>query len=204
QKITDRVDAYNWIAQNHAQLLGSQYVTGLDVSQVAPAYDRLVTLSLEVLDARQVPLEKLIKLRMREIKTGGSDYSALRRRYLYALQSHIGRIAKDAKSATDLRELERQFKEDIKQDLSDLKSELGLAGKKALLSKEVALGALIAAGSLAMPITGLTALPSEVGGLGVVPLTKALVEYRGARREVLRKHTMSWLYLASRKGIPLR
>lgn len=34
QKITDRAEAYRWIATHHAKLLGSRYVTGLDVSQV--------------------------------------------------------------------------------------------------------------------------------------------------------------------------
>jgi hypothetical protein len=77
RKVTDRTDAYGWLAEMHAKVLDSQYVTGLDASQVAPAHDRLVSLSLEVLDGRQIPLKKLVEMRKRELRTGGSDYSAM-------------------------------------------------------------------------------------------------------------------------------
>jgi hypothetical protein len=199
QKITDRVDAYSWIAQNHAQVLGSQYVTGFDPSQVAPAFDRLVTLSLDALNARDIPLSKLVEMRQRELRSGGQHYSALRRRYLTALEAHITRVSKDAKSAADFRELQRVFKEEIKQDLADLKSELRLAAKKALISKDVLFGAVIAGGSLAFPT--LAALAPGLDALGVIPLAKAAIEYRGARREILRKHTTSSLYLTSRRRL---
>ena len=203
QKVTDRVDAYSWISEQHARALGSQYVTGLDVSQVAPAYDRLAALSLEVLDAREVPLRKLLEFRRRELRSRGSDYSAMRRHYLSTLQAHLQRLGKEAKSEADVRELQRQFKEEMKQDLADLKAELSLAGKKALLSKEVALSALILAGSLVAPVAGITALGTTVGGVGIIPLAKTAVEYRGARREVLRRHTMSWLFLGTRGRVTL-
>lgn len=36
QKVTDRVDAYSWIARHRASVLGSPYVIGLDISDVAP------------------------------------------------------------------------------------------------------------------------------------------------------------------------
>jgi hypothetical protein len=81
QKITDRVDAYSWLSESHAQTLSSTHVKGFDVSQVAPAHDRLVTLSLEVLDVRNVPMERLVAFRKREARGGGTDYSAMRRRY---------------------------------------------------------------------------------------------------------------------------
>jgi hypothetical protein len=197
QKVTDRVDVYSFLAEHCANVLGSPYVQGFDASQVTPAYDRLVSISLEVLDAREVPLRKLVELRKRELRTGGSDFSAMRRRYHKTLESYLRSIGKEAKSEGDVRELERQFREDMKQDLSDLKAELGLASKRALLSKEVVLSALILAGSLSSPIAGLTTLSTTVGGIGVIPLMKTAVEYRGARREALRRHTMSWLFLGT-------
>jgi hypothetical protein len=185
QKVTDRVDAYAWLSEAHARALGSTHVTGLDVSQVAPAYDRLVTLSFEVLDARAIPLEKLVAFRKREAKGGGTDYSAMRRRYLKTFQAHMKRVSTEARSAADLRELERQFKEELKQDLADFKAELNTTSLKTLFSKEVALSALITAGSLVSPISGLTALASQVGLVGVIPLLKAAVDLRGARRTAL-------------------
>lgn len=204
QKITDRTDAYSWLAAAHASVLGTAPVTGLDVSQVAPAYDRLVSISLEVLDARNVPLKKLIDFRKREAKSGSTDYATMRRRYLATLDAHIKRVTNEAKSTSDLRELERQFRNDLKHDLSDLKSELGVASLKTLFSKEVAVSALITAGALVAPIPGLTALSSQFGLLGVIPLLKSATELRGARRTALLKHTSSWLYLATKPRLQTR
>lgn len=204
QKVTDRIDAYAWLSQAHARTLGSPHVAGLDISQVAPAYDRLVTLSLEVLDARALPLRKLVDLRKRESKRGGTDYSAMRRRYLQTLRAHVKRVATETRSSADLRELQRQFKEELKEDLGDLKAELNIASLKALFSKEVALSALITAGSLTAPIAGLTALASQIGLVGVIPLLKAAVELRGARRTALQRHMSSWLYLVGQRGLQVR
>jgi hypothetical protein len=198
QKITDRVDAYSWLAEAHAAALGATPVKGLDVSQVAPAYDRLVSLSLDVLDARNIPLKKLIAFRKREARSRSSDYTAMRRRYLTTLDAHIKRIVNEARSTSDLREIERQFRSDLRQDLFDLKSELGLASLKTLFSKEVALSTLITAGTLVTPIAGLTNLSTQLGLVGIIPLLKSATELRGARRSALLKHTSSWLYLASR------
>lgn len=204
QKITDRIDAYSWLAEAHASVLGTAPVAGLDVSQVAPAYDRLVAISLEVLDARAVPLNKLIDFRRREAKSGSTDYAAMRRRYLATLDTHIKRVTNEAKSTSDLRELERQFRNDLKHDLSDLKSELGVASLKTLFSKEVAVSALITAGTLIAPIPGLTALSTQFGLLGVIPLLKSATELRGARRTALLKHTSSWLYMATKPRLQVR
>lgn len=204
QKITDRTDAYSWLAEAHASALGTVPVTGLDVSQVAPAYDRLVAISLEVLDARNVPLKKLIEFRKREARSGSTDYTAMRRRYLATLDAHIKRVTKEARNITDLRELERQFRSELKNDLSDLKSELNLASLKTLFSKEVAVSALITAGSIVAPIPGLTALSTQFGLLGVIPLLKSATELRGARRTALLKHTSSWLYLATKPRLQIR
>jgi hypothetical protein len=204
QKITDRVDAYTWLSDHHARALGSRSVTGLDVSQVAPAYDRLVSLSLEVLDAREISMSRLLEFRKREYKRGGADFSAMRRRYLKALQTHIKRVGSEARSAGDVLELNHQFKEELRQDLTDLKAELNVTSLKTLFSKEVAVSAIICAGCLVSPIAGLTALSSQVGAVGVIPLLKAAVDYRASRRAALQKHVSSWLYMAGRSAFDLR
>lgn len=200
QKITDRVDAYSWLSESHAQALSSTHIKGFDVSQVAPAHDRLVTLSFEVLDVRDVPMERLVAFRKREARGGGSDYSAMRHRYLKALQDHIKRVCSEARNKTDVKELERQFKAELSTDLSDLKAELKQASLKTLFSKEVAISAILSAGTMVSPIAGLTELGTQVGLLGVVPLLKAAVELKGARRAALLKHRSSWLYLASKRS----
>jgi hypothetical protein len=204
QKITDRVDAYSWLAEAHANALGTTPVRGLDVSQVAPAYDRLVSISLDVLDARAVPLKKLVEFREREASSNSTDYTAMRRRYASTLDAHIKRVTTEAKTISDLKELERHFRDQLKHDVADLKSELGIASLKTLFSKEVAISTLIMAGSLATPIPGLTALSSQIGLLGIIPLLKSATELRGARRAALQKHTSSWLYLAKGPRFRLR
>jgi hypothetical protein len=203
QKVTDRVEAYAWLSEHYANLLSRPYVKGYDVSQVAPAYDRLVTLSIEVLDARAIPLRNLVEFRRRESERGGADYSAMRRRYLKVLQAHLKRIGTEARSSGDVRELDRQFKEDLRQDLADLKAELKASSLKTLFSKEVALSALVSAGCLVSPVAGLTALATNVGAIGIIPLLKAAVDYRGARRTAIQRHITSWVYLATRRGVRL-
>ena len=201
QKVTDRVDAYSWLAQRRATALGSPYVTGLDASQVAPTLDRLVTISCEVLDAREIPLRKLVEFRKRELRSGTGDYSAMRRQYSTFVQEHLNRIGKEAKTGNDVRELENEFKGKIRQDLADLRTELKLASWKTLFSKEVALSAVILAGCLGAPIVGVTTLATHLGGIGVIPLVKSGIEYRDARRKAFRAHPISWLYLAKQKPL---
>jgi hypothetical protein len=203
QKVTDRIDAYSWIAKHRAQALGNPYVEGLDVSQVAPAHDRLVTLSLECLDARNVTLKKLVEFREREHKHGGADYFAFRRRYLQTVNLYVHRIGKDAKTKSDVREIEREYQEEIKNDLLELKRELQINSLKALFSKEVALSAVILAGALTAPVVGLTTLATQLGGIGIIPLLKTGVELRAARQDALRKHPISWLYLSKESPITL-
>jgi len=204
QKVTDRIDAYAWLAEYQARTMGSQYVTGLDISQIGPMYDRLVSLSLEVLDARNVPIKKLLAFRKRELKGSGADYRAMRRRYYKTLRAYIDRVCKEVKTSSDLKEMEYQFKEDMKQDLADLKSELGLARKRALLSKEIVLSAVAVAGALVEPIAGLTSLSAALKMIGVAPLLETAVEYREARRKALRAHSMSWLFLTKQRRLTLR
>lgn len=163
-----------------------------------------MSISLDVLDARQIPLERLLAFRQREAKSGGTDYATMRRRYLAALDAHIKRVTKEARTITDLRELERHFRAELRHDLNDLKSELGVASLKTLFSKEVAMSALITAGTLLAPIPGLTALSTQIGLVGIIPLMKSAIELRGARRTALLKHTSSWLYLAAQPRIQSR
>jgi hypothetical protein len=201
QKVTDRVEAYSWIARHQASVLGSPYVTGLDISDVAPNVDRLVTITSKVLDARDIPLKKLLEFRKRELKSGSSDYSGLRRRYAALVQQYLERIGKEAKTENDVRELEYQFKIEIKQDLADLKAELKVSAWKTLFSAEVGIFVAIMAGCLIAPVAGFTALATHLGGIGVIPLLKTGVKYREARRNAFRQHPISWLYLHKQKQL---
>jgi hypothetical protein len=203
QRVTDRAEAYSWIEQHRAKALGSPYVTGLDISQVAPALDRLVTITCEVLDGRKIPLKKLIELRKSEMKSGSGDYSGMRRKYSAMLKEFLDKIGNEAKNEQDVREIEHQFTVAVKQDLADLKAELKTLSWKTLFSKEVAASALIVAGCLVAPVAGFTALATNVSGIGIIPLVKNEMQYREKRRKTLRNHPMSWLYLQKKKLVTL-
>lgn len=196
QRVTDRVDAYSWLREMEAQQLGAEYITGLDASECAPSYNRLITLSIEALDGKGVPIKKLVAMRKREAKESGSDYRAFRQRYRKSLEGCIERIRKEAKTKNDVREIHRQFKAELRQDLRDLRKELGLASQRALFSKEIALSAVAVGGALIEPISGITTLSAGLKSIGIAPLLKTRAEYRAARRKALRGHDMSWLYLA--------
>jgi hypothetical protein len=125
----------------------------------------------------------------------------MRRRFAKGVHDHVERIGKEARTGNDVKELNRQFRDELKTDLYDLKKELNLTTIKTLFSKEVGVSVFLVGGSLISPVTGLTGLATNIGGLGIIPLLKAEVEYRASRREILKKHTMSWLYLASKGPI---
>lgn len=92
QKITDRVDAYAWLEEFKANTLGATYARGLDIGQVTPDYERLVTLSLNILDGRSIPLKRLVDFRKREQRTSGHDYRSFRHRYLRRLTELISTV----------------------------------------------------------------------------------------------------------------
>lgn len=204
RKVTDNLAAYSWLAETHASALGAQMIRGFDASQVAPAYDRLVTISLRLVGAERVPLKSLVRLRKREIKDGSRDYAAMRRRFAEAVQRQIERITTEVRSPADLREVERLFQQELRDDLASLKTELRLESVRGLLSRDVATSVLIGAGTFASSIPQLTGLPEQLGLIGVIPLLKAAADLRGTRRAVFRRHIGSWLYLAASPRARLR
>jgi hypothetical protein len=193
-KVTDQIKAYDWLSEALARRLQSPYVTGPDIDLIAPDYDRIVALSMVAIDARNVSLENLLKFRRSELRNG-ADHKAMRRHYQAAVQKCADRIGSEARTSADIREIERQFFEDIRDDLKELKKELGLATWKALLSKEVILTVLLLAGAITAPVAALTALGISVGALGIIPVGRGIIEYRGARRKALTSHASSWLFL---------
>jgi hypothetical protein len=204
QKVTDRLQAYGLLERAKATLLGAPYVEGLDSSQVAPELDRLVTISLRVLDARRISIDKLLKLRKSEAKSSSSDYRKMRVRYFTALRSYIDRMLKEGKSKSDVQEIEKQFQLDMRDDLKSLKKELNLATLEPLFSKEMAMMVVAVAGSLLSPIAGLTTLAVTLKGIGIAPLVATRLKHVKERRKALLSHSMSWLYLANERRISLR
>lgn len=194
-KITDSIGAYSWLEEHKSECIGGLLTKGFDASQVGPAYDRLVSISLNVLDANNLSLRDLIEFRKRELKIGGTDYRSFRIRYQEYLNSYINRIRTQVRTKNDIKEIEHQFMLDIKDDMKDLQKELRFEKLKTIFSKEIAISIIAFAGALIEPISGITTLATTLKTIGVAPLIKVGVEYRQARRKILRSHTTSILYL---------
>lgn len=198
RKITDRSEAYGWLQKYATAEAGGEYITGLDASQVAPAYDRLVTLSVKLLNTDDLPVSTLVAMRKRELKSTKNDYRAFRIKYLNKVDEYVEKIVKPALRPTDIKELERQFQKDMEQDLKDLRKDLKLAKDKLIWSKEVGVAIAAVPGALVAPIIGLTNLTTVIGTIGVGALVKVGKEYKAAKAKALREKSMSWLYLGSK------
>lgn len=203
-KVTDRLDAYALIQRTRAALLGAPYVEGLDSTQVAPHLQRLVTISLRVLDARWISVAKLLAMRKREARSNTSDFRKMRVRYFTALRTYVDRIVNHAKTTEDVKAIEREFQLDMKDDLKSLKKELGVASLESLFSKEMALTVLALAGAWVAPISGVTTLATTLKGIGIVPLVATTIKHKKERRKALLAHNMSWLYCAKQGHIAVR
>ncbi len=89
RKITDRTEANSWLAKYATAELGGEYVVAIDASQVAPAYERLITISITLLNTDYVPISKHVAMRKREAKSSGSYYRAFRVRYLGKVDEYV-------------------------------------------------------------------------------------------------------------------
>ncbi len=190
-RVTDRSQAYATIAN-------------APISSVrAQEHDTVVPLTFKAASLQQVPIERLIALRVREAKSGGHDYRRLRHNYLDAIDKHISRISEVAVDSVDRIELDRAFASDMEDDLTDIKQELGFAKGDALFSKEV-ITLVLAAGALlaAATTTGQLPMPEVIAGGGGAVLLGGLLgtgnKLAKSRRDVLRKHPMAYLYEVQR------
>ena len=190
-RVTDRGLAYATLA-NVANYGGIEPARSEDLAQVVP-------LTFKSLALDNVSLERLVAFRKREAGKSGHDYRALRHLYLDRLQAFVAEAAKHHPGSRDREELNRVFEAEMEDDLRDLKDELGLAKREALLSKEtlafVLAGSAVAATALvgahvAVPeALTMAGAPATIGGILGVAST-----FGAKRREVLRKHPMAYLY----------
>jgi hypothetical protein len=181
--ITDKASAYSSLERYFVTRAGA--VSG----SYEDRCERLVTLSLRVLDFKHVSLTRILDIREKENGANGSQYKALRHGYLRKIEHHAGLLAK-AVSASDIEEIERVFQQEIKTDLHMLMDELKDEGVKVVLSAEFA----AAVASLAsVPTTGLLGY-----SLAEIALLRKRTEYRSARNKILKNHPMSWLYSLNR------
>jgi hypothetical protein len=207
EQITDRGDAYAFLWRLIAAEGG-----GRDVSMQKPlsgnSAERLITLSLKAIDTDDIPFENILALRKREAGTSGHDYRAFRKKYGEKLKECAVAIATNAKSESDRRDIERQFKTDLADDLNSLKDELQAPKRELVFSKEVLTTVAVAVGValFAEPTTSVWVTPGAAAvsaGLFVNNLGK----FVGSYKKTLKEHSASWLYLAQapdRRSLPIR
>lgn len=199
--VTDEVDSYHLLARS----LANAGVTGH-----APAtsdVERLVTIAVKIVDPDQFSLEDLIALREREKEGSGPELRMLRHNFLNKVDLYVAKMASLKGSTADVREIERQFEQDMKDDYAQLRNALKWSKTNALASKEVGIGTLAAAGSaiyaMAPAVTALASvLPASelsvpvtlfTGLTAITGLVKGAMEYKADRRKALGEHAMSWL-----------
>lgn len=160
------------------------------------ARETLVSITLDVIDAKSLSVDDLLKLRNDKTQFAAE----LRQNYAKALETHLAPLSEPDITETDAKALLHDFRRAMQQDLDRLYDELKLNAMRTLLSKEVAV-------AIAAPLVGSTALiasgvGSVLGGaLGIAALGKVAIDYRSSRNTVFQKHPMAFLY--SGRGIRL-
>ena len=182
RRVTDRTSAYELLNQSIAQLHGGEYDNVPDID----TFEKLVTISLQIIDTDQFTLQELIDFRKREKnENNGHHFTKLRHNYLDTIDGYVKSIGEVKGNETDIAEIENDFKKKLKEDLGFLKDGLKKSATDTLLSKEVGFGIIATAGMAITPWTGL---------LGVGALIKTAKNYREDRKKILREHAMSWLF----------
>jgi hypothetical protein len=189
-RVTDRGDAYAALASTGTTLAAPD---ALDI------HDHLISINLEVLDFSQLSFTEVIESREREEKENGLTLRDLRHRYLDSLQTFVDRIRSETSSKSDAEEVVRQFKDDMRVDLDSLKKELRFADREALLSKEMLVTTVAAAGAVGSWLFGLPVAlsgvitaaggPATVGGFAAVRN-----KFLSSRHSVMQRHPMAYLY----------
>jgi hypothetical protein len=165
------------------------------------ARNELVTLSLEVVDANALSLDRLIEFRKEEHKTGGHNFRELRHRLSDSIEDQA-KLIMEAQSDEDVAEVKRQFKSKMDDDYESLREGLKLESNQVLGTKEIITTVLAALGTAAAIHAG-AALPmhevvTATGGLvtlGGLFATKS--KFARTRQKLLLEHPTAYLYEAS-------
>lgn len=183
QLVTEEIVSYTAL-DKYMKLIG-----GADLDKrPTKEYDRLVTLSLQTLNLSQVDIAALARVRASEDKK--PELRKMRHSYVSKLEGYVTRLSTEAKGARDVEEIERQFKQEVKDDVGLLREELKDGAKKFFFSKEF--------GAAVVAIPG-TALLTPFAAFGAVPLVRPYSDFKVARNKTLAGHSMSWLYVAPRR-----
>jgi len=158
--------------------------------------EALINITLDVIDARQISLETLIRLRQDKSAVAAE----LRQHYSSSIESYVDQFCSPELTESDRSELTNSFQAEMENDLLRLQEEMRLTAARTLLTKELAVAAIA-------PVLGNLDLiashvdPIYAGLLGVGALGKIAIEYRSARNTVFKSHPMAFLYKAKKRRL---
>jgi hypothetical protein len=191
--VTDEMASYSALDRYLAT------IGGAELGEFDEHSERLVTLTLRIMNFKDVDLLRLVELREKEKTASGAHIKALRHKYLKTIEEYSDKLSQTS-NQQDAEEIERVFESEMEKDLNLLKDELKDEAKKVFFSAEMATALIGVAGSF---FPSLVPPPAASVGLMVAggALYRKKVEYRAARNKALTNHSMSWLY--AMKKLPI-
>lgn len=195
RRITDRGAAY-------ASLVGTLADGPADEleQQDAEAEERLVGITLDVIDAPSISIKRLIEFRKQELKDPSHTLRAARHNYVDKIEAHLKKLA-GHKRKGDRRELDRVFTESVRDDVAALRHGLKVRAKENFLKRETftavavvatALGAVALGAPVVIP--GAATIGGTIATFGGVVSAKN--KYAKERLELIAKNPMAYLYEA--------
>ena len=183
-RVTDKMLAYGLIADRDEPLLAQSHV---------------VPLTLGLIDAGSISLDRLIEFRRREERERrGGDYRALRHAYADAVQGHVARL-RGVESENEREQLSFEFEDEMARCLNELQRAIGLAKaemvlKPVVVSTVVGVGGFLAAG----PLGGLAGLAAGPALQGLADMFSAGIGFSEKQRKAMDKNPMAYMYQLSR------
>lgn len=187
-RVTDKMLAYGLIGDRDEPVLAQSCV---------------VPITLELIDASAISLEKLIDFRRREEREQkGGDYRAWRHAYADAVQSHVTRLCR-VESANQRDQINDEFRDDMARHLRELKRAIGIAKaemvlKPVVVSAAVGVGGFLAAGPLGALAGGLAGLAAEPALRSLADMFNAGMGFNEKQRKAMDKNPMAYMYQLSR------
>lgn len=181
--ITDREDSYAGLTRFITKGLEGDYISN---KRISDSQDNLVTVSLELLDIKSLPMEKLINMRKKEFKGDSGYYRTLRHNYVDKIDSYAKRLSSEPRHKGDYDELLRTFRNDMADDYEELAEALEMKSREFLFSKDMGVAIVAAADAFIQPVLSTVLGIGALSGKG----PKLYMEKKGIHK----KHAMSWLY----------
>lgn len=192
-RVTDRGAAYATLTN---LMIGGQ-------PDLLDTYQRVIPLTLRAINTSEIPLSQIVEFRKREARQGGHSIRDLRHRYLDRLAKQVKTLS-ELDSDTDKEEINRQFEIEMRDDIAQLRDQIGGARREMAFSKEIVVTTVAAATSLIAATKG---LPLDIPGLlssagaavSVGGIFASHSKYAATRAVTMQKHPMAYLYEVGRR-----